>query len=246
MSDKWYKTGNEGIEEGAKKDAQAKARAAQRENRRFWLHKDTEAKCIFIDNPMFFFSEHSLELLGKFGNFFTCLADFDDCPLCLDGDSARYAVAATVIDTSKYETEDGKVFRNQRKLFVAIAEARKNLLKLVAKKGGDIAYSIIDVARGSAQGEPNTGQNFDFVKKANRKAIGKWLADQWRKEGKQFTVQDLAKFLTPFDYPKVFAPKSASELRQLTGIAAPIGGAEDTVDNPVDSNSEPDSLDSLL
>ena len=248
MADKWYKTGNDGVEEGAKKDAQAKARADQRENRRFWLYKDTSAKTVFIDTPSFFFSEHNLELNGSWGNFFTCLNDFDECPICLDGDTPRYAVAGTIIDTSSYEGKDGKIYKNQKKLFVAIAEARKNFLKLTAKKDGSINYCVIEVARGAAQGEPNTGQNFDFLKKSSRSGIAKWLVAQWTKDGKEFTKKDVEKFLTPFDYAKIFAPKPTAELRKLVGMATPIGVADEIPEDAekIDEKSEPDSLDALL
>lgn len=248
MADKWYKTGNDGVEEGAKKDAQAKARADQRENRRFWQQKDASAKIIFIDTPAFFFSEHNLEISGHFGNFFTCLNDFDECPLCLDGDNPRYVVAGTIIDTSSYEGKDGNVYKNQKKLFVALGEARKNTLKQAAKRDGDLSYCIYELSRGSATTDPNTGRDFEFIKKTSRASIGKWLAAQWTKEGKEFKKSDIEKFLTPFDYAKIFAPKSAAELRKLVGMATPIGGAEEIPEDAekIDGDSEPGSLDDLL
>lgn len=248
MGNDWYKTGNEGAEEGAKKDAQAKARADQRENRRFRLKKDTAAKIIFLDTPTFFFSEHSLEIAGKYGNFFTCLNDFDECPLCLDGDNPRYVVAGTIIDTSSYEGSDGKIYKNQKRFFVALGEARKNTLKQVAKRDGHLEYCLYEIARGSAMTDPNTGRDFDFIKKANRASVAKLIANYWTKEGKEFTTKDVEKFLTPFDYAKTFAPKSAVELRKLVGMAAPLGGSEEELEGAekIDSDSEPGSLDELL
>jgi hypothetical protein len=133
-------------------------------------------------------------------------------------------------------------------LFVALGEARKNILKQTAKRDGDLSYCVYELSRGSAQTDPNTGRDFEFIKKASRKSIAKWLTAQWTKDGKEFTKADLEKFLTPFDYAKIFAPKSAAELRKLVGMATPLGGAEDIPEDAekINQESEPDSLDELL
>lgn len=247
MADKWYKTGKEGMEESARRDAQMKAKAAQRENQRFKQYKDSTTKIIYLDTPSFFLAEHKITLAGDYDNFFTCLNDFDECPLCLDGDNSRYTVASTIIDTSSYTSAKGNVYKNQKKLLVAIGECRKNTLKEIAKRGGNLEYCVYELSRGSLQGEPNTGSSFNFLKKADRVSIAKWLAKQWQEEGKEFAKKYIEIFLAPFDYAKIFAPKSAAELRKLVGMATPLGGADVPEDaKEIDSENEPEDLDALL
>uniref|UniRef100_A0A6M3M8K1 Uncharacterized protein n=1 Tax=viral metagenome TaxID=1070528 RepID=A0A6M3M8K1_9ZZZZ len=153
----WYKTGADGVKESKQADAQAKARRESRGPRRFHLPNDTSAKITFLDTPGFFLWEHNLQLGGKWFNYFTCLKDFDTCPLCESGDNASYILVGTVIDHSSYTADDGTKYVNQKKLFVAKGKARQNLLRQIERRDGDLKGCVYEMARGSSNTECATG-----------------------------------------------------------------------------------------
>lgn len=154
----WYKTGKEGAAKSKQIDKQAQARRElQQLGRRFKLQADSSAKVTFLDTPAFFFSEHNLQLDGKWGNHFTCLSDFGDCPICESGEQASYVVAGTVIDHSTYISKDGTEYRNQKKLMVLKGKARQNILRQTAKKT-DLAFKVYEFARGTSTTECGTGE----------------------------------------------------------------------------------------
>lgn len=251
---KWFKQGKDGKAESQKKDAVAKARAEARGPQRFWLKNDMDAKVTFLDTPAFFFSEHNLELQGKYFNFFTCITDYDVCPPCEDGKAPSWVVVGTVIDHSVYTKDDGTVIRDQKKLFVAKGQARQNLLKQIERRENDIKYSHYFISRGSGKQECGTGENFDFEKKLTKANLEKYIKARWDKDNKKYTDKEVEEFLTPYNYEKLFAPKTTEELRKIVGGAPPVGSEEDDlkIGDAIDSSSsevgeeELNSIDDLL
>ena len=101
----WYQTGKEGAKKAQKIDVDNKARrdAGGDNVRRFWLEPDSSGMLTFLDTPNFFFYEHNLKIGGKYFNFYTCLQDFDTCPLCEAPDGrASYVLAGTIVSHKKY------------------------------------------------------------------------------------------------------------------------------------------------
>lgn len=96
----WYRTGEEGWAKAKQEDAEAKKRMEEsrdpRKNR-FWLENDSAAKVTWLDTPSFFLHEHNLKINGRWGNYETCLKDFDTCPICESGQASSYIVVGTVI-----------------------------------------------------------------------------------------------------------------------------------------------------
>jgi len=228
MGTSWFKVGAEGKKESEKKDTEAKLRAKNRgKGFRFWLKNDTSAKVTYLDSPNFFFSEHNLKIGGKFGNFFTCLADFDVCPIDESGDMASYAIAATIIDHRKYIGGDGTEYRDQKKLFVAKGRARQHLLKQINLRDNNLQFCHYDLSRGSSQTESNVGEDFNFEKRLNKKSLITFVKKLWDKQGKTYTDKDIEEFLTPFNYEEIFKPCTQEELRKIVGGEVPIGSAQD-------------------
>lgn len=212
----WYRTGKEGIEYSRQMDAQAKMRAESRGPLRFWTAKDSSKKLLFLDTPNFFVYEHDIEMAGRFGNFFTCIMDLEDCPLCREGLKPSYCLVATVIDFSSYTSEKtGETFKNQKKLFVAKGITRPNLIRQIKNRDGDLAFWIYTISRGSQAKEPNTGTDFERVKKIPKEALLRYLLKEGTPE------KDIENTLVPYDYSKVFAPKKASELKLVLGKEIP-------------------------
>lgn len=222
----WFKKGKEGRAESEKKDAQAKARQEARGPLRFWLKNETEAKITFLDSPDFYCSEHNLQLNGKWNNHFTCLGDFDVCPPCEQGDAPSYILVGTVIDHSVYIDDEGKEFRDQKKLLVTKGQARQNLLRQIDKRG-NLKFAHYTLARGKSKQECSTGETFEYEKVLTKESLVKYIKAVWDKQNKKYTDKDIEEFLTPYDYEKVFAPKTSEELRKIVGGVAPVGSSEE-------------------
>ena len=218
----WYQTGKEGAKKAQKIDVDNKARrdAGGDNVRRFWLEPDSSGMLTFLDTPNFFFYEHNLKIGGKYFNFYTCLQDFDTCPLCEAPDGrASYVLAGTIVSHKKYTDKEGKVHTNQKQLFVAKGRARQRLLKQIERRDGDLRGCVFEMSRGTGNTESSVGEDFEFIKRLDEKTLSKFAQGE--------TKADKKKWLEPFNYPELLAPKSAAELRKLVDGADPVGSEED-------------------
>ena len=246
----WYKTGEEGRESSRAVDTQAKARAEASGTRRFWLEPDSSKKFTFLDNPEFFFWEHNLKLAGKWFNFFTCIKDFETCPICEDGNNSGYGLACTVIDHTKFQDTEGVWHQNEKRLVVFKGKARQRILTQMAKRDGDLKYCVFETERSVGKTECSTGEVFDFLKRLTKKDVKRFIP-----KGSD------EKWLEPLDYEEEFAPKTAEELRGIIGGEVPVGaesGAKTQEDDTFPSsdkevggedapgNDEPMSIDDLM
>lgn len=228
----WYKKGTDGRKESKKADEEAKQRRAQSFNR-FWLEQDSSGKITYLDNPDFFVYEHNLKLGGKWFNYFTCLKDMDTCPLCESGDNPSLAVVCTIVDHRRYEDKEGNVHQNEKKLFVARGKARQILLKrLEEKHDGDMVGCVYNMGRGAHKNESSVGEDFDFLKKLEKKDLKKMVPKGQDED-----------WLKPFDYEELLAPKSADELRKLVGAPSPVGSEEEVDEKPEKQESVEEELD---
>ena len=245
----WYQTGKTGATKAKKIDAENKKKREQggSEIMRFWLESDSSAMVTFLDTPSFFYYEHNLKLGGKYFNFFTCLQDFDTCPLCEDDQQSRasYVLAGTVISHKKFTDKDGKTHTNQKQLFVAKGRARQRLLKQIERREGNLKGCVFEMSRGTGQTESSVGEDFEFVKRLDAKTLLKFAQGD--------SVEKKKEWLKPFDYPTLLAPKSAEELRKIIGQADPIGSSaeddnvgdepdDDVLDNGGDQPDDDDDL----
>jgi len=210
---RWYQTGKEGFKRSQQEDEAAKARREQRGPRRFWLKSGSSAKVTFLDTPQFFLYEHGIKIGKSYRNYFTCIKDLETCPLCEANYVPSYIMAGTVIDHSSYTDENGKTYKNQKRLFVAKGAARQIMLRKIKKKGGDIKFYRFEFTRGTNATECSTGEDIEVLGKVSKeKLLALKPSDVDPKE-----------WLAPFSYEEIFAPKSAKELARLVGLDAPVG-----------------------
>ena len=243
----WFKTGIEGEQEAEKfdKDAARRRAEARDENvvakkRRFWLPPDKSAIVTFLDSPSFFIREHQLHIGGSWQNYETCLSDFDNCPLDEAGMKPSYVVAATIIDHTEFVLKKGPnagtLIKNQKRLIVFKSTARLKILKQKERKEGDLTYCQFEATRYTAK-ECSTSEDFQYIKTLTLEEVKAFApATMLGKSGQQEPV-DPNEWIKPFDYPEVFKPKSADELRALVGGIAPVGAEKADPINPADGSA---------
>lgn len=207
----WYQTGEQGIERAKQIQEEQQSQYGPM---RFWLKPGNSAKLTFLDTEGFYFNEHNLKLDGKWGNHFTCLKDFSECPLCDAGERPGYVCAYTVIDHSEYESKSGKKVKNQKKLLVVRPAVMNKLARRREALEGNLTHGLFLFSRDKKE-ECSTGEDIEFIKKLSTEDLLRFKP----KDGK---ITD-EEFLAPFDYMKIFAPKSVDELRKVVGQAPPVG-----------------------
>ena len=209
----WYKKGNEGLEEERRRAEEVKNRNSFL---RFWLKVDESARVTFLDSEGFFVYEHNLKLNGKYGNYYTCRREMDECPLCDSGLYPSFSAYFTVIDHREFETRDGKKFKNQKRLFAAKGPIIKALAKRRDEKyDGSLELVCVEMTRHKEKGS-NTGDDLNDLKRLPKAAfLNKCLPDG----------MDASEYLKPFDYLKIFEPKSVDTLRALVGQSV-VGSSE--------------------
>ena len=211
---KFLKTGK-----AAKQAMQEEKTAAEQRQKekifRYWMKQDTDGAITFLDGnldeelgildtPMF--REHNLNLSGKWGNYFTCIAEEEPCPICEGGDSPYFAQVFTIIDHRKWEDKKKTVHKDELKLFVAKPKTVELLTKLAQKRGG-LAGCRFDVSR-TGDNSASVGSLFDFDEKADVDAICK----KYKVEG-------------PLNYEEVITAHTGQELRDM-GFGSTQAGAE--------------------
>lgn len=234
----WFAEGQEGIAKSKQEDEVAKLRRENKAPWRFRLDSNEEAKITFLDSPKFFFREHNLQIGGRYGNFFTCLQDFDTCPID-SMDQSSYVLAGTIIDHRELVDGKGVVYKNQKRLFVAKGKARENLVRQLDKKG-ELQYCVYEISRGSSPTECGTGKTMEFQKQLTRKQLEGFIPKDFKPKKKE-------SWLDPYDYSSIFAPKPPEELRKILGQAPPVGSAEESsVEEEEKSSKDVDSIEDLL
>lgn len=137
--------------------------------------------------------------------------------MCDNGMRASFVAAFTVIDLSQFETKkDKQVITATKRLFVAKGTATKKLLKRRERCQNDLTGCMIEVSRFDAK-EVATGSDFEFIE---RLTPAQMMA--YRIPTGPYSVPE-AEWLKPFDYLKIFEPKSADKIRKIIGVSAPIG-----------------------
>jgi hypothetical protein len=142
---------------------------------RFWMPANGEATITFLDGDLnpegmldeLTYWEHQCKMGGHWRNWFPCIQGEEACPVCESGEKNALVAIFTIIDHSEYVgkkgNSKGKVFKDQKKLFVCKKNVLKRLRMLASKRDG-LRGATFDVARIGENSE-NVGDTFDFSKK---------------------------------------------------------------------------------
>lgn len=220
----FLKRGKEAREAFAKEEHKAEMRAKTNVFR-FFVPKDKETRITFLDGDITsdmldipFYYEHNVNMNGNWGNFFICLQDTNEpCPICEGGLNPSYVGLLTVIDHSQYKSEkDGKIYKDQIRLFAAKRETVKTLQNLAKKRGG-LRGCRFDVSR-TGDKSAAVGNVFDFQEKLTMEQIQAKYGEK----------------AVPINYDEVLEAMfmSAKDLRKLGfgSSTPPIGSEKDDAD----------------
>jgi hypothetical protein len=223
---------------------------------RFYLKEQEEARITFVDGdldengflcpPRFY--EHSMQVGGKWGNFYVCPEQTDPsskekCPLCVSGDKPTLVAVFTVIDHRQFKSKDGtKTYKNTKKLFVAKPHTFELLNKLAMKRGG-LTGVTFDVSRGDKK-TASVGSLFDFVEKKPLEELQKASDYMIERVDPKTNAKTKVTNFTPADYAKEIVYRTGEQLAAM-GFGAPTtsgfsGGA--SASNEVDETNYAEEL----
>jgi len=228
MGKSWFSTGDEVLERA--QQYQAELESSINAPKRFFLKPGKSAKVTFLDSAGFGFLEHRLSIDGNWNNFFTCLRDFSECPLCDSGDRPSYVVAWTIIDHSVFVSEKtGKEYKNQKKLLVAKRSVVSKLFRRKESLENDLTMGLLSFHRDGYK-ESACGEDIEVIRKLTKEELLKFKPPE---------VDEKA-WRTPYDYMELFKPQSVDELRRIVGEAPPVGSFS------LSDKSDDDTLDSIF
>lgn len=214
----WFKKGEEGRTESKTADEQQQRNFEKSKVRRFSLSPDETAKVVFLDTPDFFLYEHNMwPITGKYDQE-TCIKDFDTCPLCVSGHNPSLVLVGTVIDTRIVKTEDGKEYKNQKRLIALKGKARQAILRRLSENKNNLQYAVLQFSRGSGTNECATGEDIQVLKKLEAKSVALLCPPDQKPE----------EFIKPLDYEKLLKPLSVDALSRIAGVAPPVGSESDS------------------
>lgn len=247
MSMSWMAKGSDSAAL-AKQEAAEKQQQQEQHGKlwRFYLKDKEEARITFIDGDLSHdgflipprYYEHSIQMNGKWGNFFVCpektVPDAGHkCPLCASGDRSSLVALFTIIDHREFKTKTGKVMKDQKRLFVAKSISMEMLTKIAVKRGG-LAGCTFDVSRMGEQ-SASIGSMFDFVEKNSIEDLQKQFLEEVEVNGVKKTIS----LFVPADYEKEIIFRTPEEMLK-SGLGAhkaagygqgmSPGGAQSTTD----------------
>jgi hypothetical protein len=212
---KWFQTG----QKGEKRAEQIAEEQAKNSVTRLWLPVGKSALVTFLDSDGFYFYEHQLKINGSWRNWYTCLRDMSECPICDTGDRSSYVAAYTIIDHSKYTSKrTGKEIKNVKKLLILKSTVQAMWARRKEEVGGDLTQCVFKLFRDKAE-HTSTGEDVQFKKKLEKEQILKFKPQGMSDE----------EWLAPFNYVEIFKPLSVDKLRKLTGQKV-VGSDEHTED----------------
>lgn len=239
MAVKWIKTGAESAKIAQTDQQEKEQQEAQRGKLwRFFLKDKEEGRITFIDGalgseghlepPRFY--EHSLQIAGKWGNYFVCPEktvpeDGHKCPLCAQGDKPSLVALFTIIDHRQYKTKAGKLMQDQKRLLVAKSVTMEMLTKIAAKRGG-LAGCTFDVTR-MGENSAAVGSMFDFVEKNDIAKLQATFTETIEDKGVKKTIS----LFVPADYEQEIIFRTPEEMLKA-GIGVKPGFAPGAGMNP--------------
>ena len=242
----WFKTGEEG-QQAAKHDEEDRQKSSGAY--RLWIPPGGSTQFTFCDTEGFFFKEHNYYFNNSWMNWETCIQDIgaEDCPFCEAGLSYYYECVFTIIDHAEYYSKKHeKQMKDVKKLLVLRSTARKKILRKKETVDGDLTYCRFETHRDDKK-ECSTGEDFDFLHRASMEEVMALAPSEWA--GKPIQASE---WIKPFDYAKLFQPRSAESLRRILnrtgkGSPAPVGsGDTPTMPSGEEKSSDKPSVQSLL
>lgn len=153
--------------------------------REFFLKGDEEAIIRILDEEPLNLRDHFVN--GK--GFFTCTGD-DDCAFCEKGIKAGNHFVFQVVDTREYTARDGKVYKDQIKIW-RVGTKVLRLLKKRASRSGPLNSYFINVSKiGTGQSSTwdievltdTIGKSFELTKDQERYDLMEVLRPKTRAE----------------------------------------------------------------
>lgn len=169
--------------------------------RRFWLGAGEMKEVSFIDDEAVHFDEHAFELNGKWGNYEHCIGLDNGCPFCLNKHFVYTVTVFTIIDHTGWTDRNGQTYVDQKKILAAKPD-QAVLLRDLAQTVGGLKGKRVLVRRSSKRNSPSWGTSYTLVMKD-----GQPIQTDWSKFDKSILV--------PFDYEKLYAPKTKEQLQAL-------------------------------
>jgi hypothetical protein len=171
---------------------------------RFFLKSGQKKEVVFLDDTPFAFYEHQVKIGDKWQNYFVCLEGVDPrgCPLCQNGFKRYYIGFLTIVDILGYVDKKGVEHPNNKMLYPAKYEIL-NKLKYKRERKGYLAGLQYEILRTSEKAA-NSGDDFEFVAEV---------------DVTQFKDKD-GKPMKPYDYTKLFAPKTVEQLKAVISAGA--------------------------
>ena len=117
------------------------------------------------------------------------------------------------------------------KKYLQIIEDFKKFLKKRDAQSGNINFCKFSTTRYEAK-EAATGSDFEFKERLTKEAV-----QELRQKTGDYSMTE-EEWIKPFDYMKIFQPKTPDELRRILGKPAAIGSDADLASSNV--NSVPD------
>ena len=218
----WYQKGEEGKQ--AVKDFEEERASRIGGAYRLWIPAGGSTEFTFLDTEGFFFKEYNYFHNKSWMNWETCIQDIgeEDCPFCDEGIRVYYECVFSVIDHAQYESKKtpGKIIQNTKKLLVLRSTARKKILRKRDQQGGSLLYTRMSTHRDDSK-ECSTGEDFEIIKTQTKEEVMSFAPVEYM--GKAITPDA---WIEPFEYIKLFNPKSAAQLSRILGRVAPAGSGD--------------------
>lgn len=219
----WFKRGQEGVDDVKDYEDDRASRASG--VFRLWIPAGGSTTFTFLDTEGFFFKEHNYYSRGSWLNWETCIQDIgeDDCPFCEANVRVYYECVFTVIDHARWESKKtpGKIITNTKKLLVLRSTARKKILRKKDQLDGSLTFAKFSTHRDDRK-ECSTGEDFEFIERLTREQVAAMAPSEFM--GQAITPEA---WMRPFDYPKLFQPKSYNQLNRALGRVQPVGSGDE-------------------
>jgi hypothetical protein len=224
----WLATGAQSQALQQQNAVEQAAREAERgKMKRFFItDPGKEARITFVDGalgPQGFlvpprFYEHHSQLNGKWGHYFVCPEKTmpgagHKCPICAGGgtDANPYLASLfTIIDHREFTGSDGKVYKDQPRLYVAKPQTFEVLNKIAVKLGG-LSCVTFDVSRSSKKAA-SVGDVLINIAKSDETTLQH--AYKYAVKNQQGQEEWYTKF-APADYPNEITFRTPEELLKL-------------------------------
>jgi hypothetical protein len=218
----WYSKGDEGRQ--AVKDFEEDRASKIGGAYRLWIPAGGSTEFTFLDTEGFFFKEHNYFANRSWMNWETCIQDIgvEDCPLCEAGIRVYYECVFSIIDHAEYESKKtpGRIVKNTKKLLVLRSTARKKVLRKRDQQQGDLLYVRMSTHRDDSK-ECSTGEDFEVINRQTKPEVLAYAPAEYM--GQAITPEAWAE---PYEYIKVFGPKTAEQLRRVVGRVDPVGAGD--------------------